>query len=385
MTPSQKVHARYERFASLFLRPLLAGGTMIVGRPVAPGMLEHFSLARPSDSGTEHDIYERLLTTANQFAPVKGLRWPDPGPTALAMAGHNLLAATDPMLGRWPGPKAKRKMLEWSGWLLDRASAPRTRGEALARHAILERLLLVRREDVVVRNWGFTHKYLGRPIPSGFLNKPRWVRENRDRRTLRDLISEQGDVDAGLVLQTLIRRSPMTELLRPDLYDTFRFGTASLAILSDDLLRNSVARDLAKEGFRAAESLGEALHVLYESNPPPRMLYYALALVYEMQVIAALDRQPPPPPLEVGESGMERGQQLFYAVLPAVLGAPDDLGALLDLDPDDLARLRVRAQHLDSVLSDSASQLAVAILDRAEPPHLIHERDSDPQLLEARP
>jgi hypothetical protein len=351
-------------------------------------MLEHFALARASDSEVERDIHERLVSTACRFAPVKGIRWPERGAMALSMVCHNVLASTDPLLERWPGRRARATIVDWSEWLLERASAPRTRGEALCRHAIIDRFLSTRREDVVAKSWMFTHRYLGRPVPGGFLTRPRAARMTRTRSSLFSLLYPAAGADAddaneaneelGALIHKLVTYSPVTALLNPKRLSDFRFGTATLAVLSDDLLRNGLARRIVGEGLDVMESYGRALRELYESGAPPRMVYYAFALIFESHVIAILDRAPP-------QQDLAFGCVLCRALVPALLGAPDDLTALLDLEPPDLERLRNEAMKIDAATPNPVSELAVAIVDYVEPPHLLHERDNPPLPLEVRP
>ena len=92
-----------------------------------------------------------------------------------------------------------------------------------------------------------------------------------------------------------------------------------------------------------------------------------------MHVIATLDARAGEEPV-LGHPATDE-EALFCAVLPAMVGAPDDLGALLDFDPSDLAQVRRRAGELDLVVGTDASALAVRIVDAAGVPPLDHERD----------
>ena len=106
------------------------------------------------------------------------------------------------------------------------------------------------------------------------------------------------------------------------------------------------------------------------------LLYYPIALLYEMHVIAALDARSGNESIFARPSHPD--EALFCAVLPALVGAPDDLGALLELDPDDLLRVRRLAADLDQRVGEDAARQAVQMIDYAAPPALDHERDPEP-------
>lgn len=379
---AREIHARFDSFARQFLRPLLAGGNVVAGRPVSPGMLEHFAFARPADSEVDAAIYGALHAAASDIAPVRTIPWPDRGLAAVAMACHDLVAITDPLLDRWLARRSRPQMLEWVDWFLEQAGPPRTRGAALARHAVVSRALSLRRRDVVVKNWAYTYRFFGRPVPPRVVAMPklRAVKRCESERSVTTLWDEL-DEELGTAprVRTLLSRSPVTELLSTERVPNPSFGTALLAVLSDDLVRSGLARALVAQGDRVASPLGWGLRELAGRNPPPRMLFYVIALIYEMHVIAALDARTDELPRFARPADADA--QLFAAVLPAMLGAPDDLGALLDLDPDDLAHVRRIAPELDRAAGRDASRYAVSLIDRAMPPRLDHERDAIPQVL----
>src|SRR5690606_19248767 len=98
--------------------------------------------------------------------------------------------------------------------------------------------------------------------------------------------------DLGLAprLRHLLARSPVTELVRLDLCEDFRFGLATLAVLSDDTIRGGVAREIVERGeWKAAARLGRALADPLLAQVSPALLYHALALCFEAQVTGTLD------------------------------------------------------------------------------------------------
>ncbi len=377
MSEATKIQARFQSFAADFLDPLLAGGAAVAGQPLTPGMLEHFSLATSGDSAVDREIYDLIHAEASEIAPLRALVWPERGVMALVMAAHNLVAVTDPKLDRMFARGAREKALEYVDWFIGAAGAPSTRGETLARHVFLSRFVTMSRTDVVVKNWAYTYRFFGRPVPPRVVAMPRLrlVRQDKSDQSILALFDE---LDAELSIERrmreLVHRSPVTEILHTDLFGPPTIGLAALAVLSDDLVRNGVARALVSQGAKVMSPLGAALAALADQRPPPRLVFYLLALIYEAHVIAVLDARAGKEP--VFGRPPDDDARLFLAVLPAMVGAPDDLGALLELDPDDLAMLRRRAGELDSMAGAEASKRAVALVDYAEPPRLDHERDS---------
>jgi hypothetical protein len=386
VSEATKIQARFQSFAADFVHPLLAGGTAVVGQPLTPGMLEHFSLAVSGDLAIDREIYDLLHGEASEIAPLRALVWPERGLMAVTMAAHNLVAVTDPKLDRLFARGARKKALEYADWLIDAAGAPNTRGEALARHAIISRFVTMSRTDVVVKNWAYTYRFFGRPVPTRVTAMPR-VRMVKQDRTEKGLLQLFDVLDAELSVRTrlrsLVQRSPVTEFLHTERFGAPAIGTAALAVLSDDLVRNGIARELVSQGASVMAPIGEALANLADQRPPPRLLFYLLALIYEAHVIAILDARAGREPVFARPQGP--AASLFVAVLPAMVGAPDDLGALLELDPDDLLALRRRAGKLDVAAGPEACKRAVELVDYAEPPRLDHERPAPAPINEVHP
>ncbi|RLB51217.1 MAG: hypothetical protein DRJ42_17300 [Deltaproteobacteria bacterium] len=378
MNDATKTQLAYEDFAARFVRPLLTGeGPTVVGRPLTPGMLDHFAVASSSDSETDRVIYDFLHGSASELTPVRALHWPERGSVALAMAAHDLIAVTDPKLDRAFARGARDDVLEYVDWLIDAAGAPATRGEALCRHALIGRFLSLSRADVVVKNWAYTYRFFGRPVPPRVVAMPkvRMVRQEKTEPSLLDVFQGlEADLPLRRRLRELVRRSPVTQMLRTDLFGAPNIGQAALAVLSDDVLRGGIARRLVRDGAAVMKPFGEALEALYQGRPPPQLLFYLIALIYEVHVVAILGaRAGQRSPFGVAT---DPGAKLFAAILPALLGAPDDLESFLDLDPDDLTAVRKAAGTMDGVAGNDAVRHAVAIIDYAEPPNA--SRDHTP-------
>ena len=367
MSDAAAVHARYEAFASGFLLPLLRGGPTLVDRALPPGMLAHFAAARPADLEVDRGIYDALHAAASEVAPVRRLPYPNTGLMAVAMAAHDLLLVTDPSLDRAFARAARPTLLEWVDALLEAAGSPRTRGEALVRHPVVDRVLSLAREDVVVRNWASTYRFYGRAVPWNVVAAPRLrrVREERTRTPVRALLASLphgAELGAERRFARLLAASPLTHLLRFADAGAPPLGGAALGLLGDASLRGGVARALHARGVaHVAEPLGTLLEDLYTGGAPPALLFAAVSLALELALLDALG----PPSEAPAPRPRAPGALVFEAVVAELLRAPGPFGPQLELPPHDAQRLgdrvaRERA-HLPAVTLSSAR----ALLDHA--------------------
>ncbi|HJK92761.1 MAG TPA: hypothetical protein RMH85_19955 [Polyangiaceae bacterium LLY-WYZ-15_(1-7)] len=367
MDPS-KVQELYEEFVTGFLHRLFTGGEAEVTRALPPTLLQHFQLASASDPQIEHENLVWVHRIASEIAPVDAVPFPEPGAIAIAMAGHDLALLTDPRLDRMFARGARPQIHAWARTLLGAVAPPRTRGEALARHAVLDRILELEREDTVVKNWAYTYRFYGRPPPANVVAMPklRFVREQKSRKTLIELWKESEELDLWPTARALLARSPVTELLRPDLAGELVFGTASLNVLSDAGLRHGVAQAIVLRGTGAvAQPFGHALRMLHALGPPPEYLYAAIAFLAELQILEVLDERAGHRPKDEPAVGDE---ELFAAVLPALFLHEGEMSHLLELAPPDLDRVRARAEKRREQAGQDAVDFARSILDRARIP-----------------
>ncbi len=365
---STKIGELYEEFIKEFLLPLFAGGEAHAVRPLPPGVMETFAYGTISDTEVEFDLQSHMLRAASEIAPLQGLPANDFGAMGMAMALHNLGAITDPMLDRTFSRGSLKTMREWIEAIIDAIPPPRTRGEALSRHVIAERALLFQREDTVVKNWAYTYRFYGRPPPANVTAMPRlrFVKEQKSRRRMLEILEEGVDEESltGLLTQ-LIARSPVTQLLNLQLYPRFVFGMAALAVLSDSGLRNGVVQALIKTGTnKVAQPLGHALRELSAVGAPGEYLHVALAFLAELQVLEVLDERAGHVPIAEPAVGDE---ELFAAVLPAVVQHDTPLSDVIALSASDLERVQRRAELRRQQAGDDAVEFARSILDRARP------------------
>ena len=235
---ASKLQATYDALVERFVLPLALGSAGELARPIAPGCFDFFRQTRATSPEVDEKIFDALHRAGCGVAPLTTVPWPSPGLIAIAAASHDLLALTDPSLDRLFVRGARSTVVEWIDRWTELVPAPATRGEALARHGLVAPLYRAARRDVVVKNWAYTYRFFGRAVPWNVVSLPRlrFVRQQETTVLLTDLIAklDQGsDLALGLRLRRLLARSPVTELLEAPGLPDFRFGLASLAVLSD--------------------------------------------------------------------------------------------------------------------------------------------------------
>lgn len=396
---SRKRQELYEAFVGGFVAPLFGAaspdapthrdGRAIaqLTRPLPPALLEHFVHAGLGDPDVEQAMLEGLHAAASELVSTDVLRWPERGAIAAAAAAHDLLLLTDPQLDRAFARGARATIAQWvDGWTASIAP-PTTREQALLRHVVLDRILDLEREDTVVKNWAYTYRFYGRPPPANVVAMPRlrFVRQTHDARGLVALMEPGGELALGDRLRTLLARSPITELLRPELCrlsagtgDGFVFGHAGLAVLSDGTLRHGIVELLVKRGTRhVAQPFGRALRLLGGLGPPGEHLFVAICFLAELQLLEILDEREGHRPKDEPAVGDE---ELFSAVLPALVDHAQDEGALaflLELSDPDLSRVVQHAEQRRHEAGEDAVAFARSILDRAAPIRALSRRATD--------
>jgi hypothetical protein len=362
MSEGRAFQEQYDALLAQFLRPLLEGGTARVGDPIAPAALAHFELAAASDAEVEHAVADALDAHLRALLPARRVPWPEPGALALACALHDLAFATDPSLDRPFARGARATVARWAAAHAARAGQPRTRGQALVRHALVDRFLLVRRRDVIVRNWAYSWRFLGRPVPPRYLAW-RAVRRVKTSEQMRDLGAVLADAPDALGLPAVVRAvfaaSPLTSLLGVHGAPAPAFDAASAAVLSDRALRGAVVRAHAADPHRAARLFGRALaQALALPSASARVV---LEFVHELHVACLLGRDAVAPPIE------DRATADLAALLPAcALTEPGRaLVGLHALDPRDQRLVEVAAQRTASQLPAESRGLAEALVAHA--------------------
>ncbi len=320
-----------EDFLGRFVLPLVAGGEMHVAGPIDGPAFVKLAQGLPHASVPLVAIDEartRVLGTLVARPPALVF---DEDELSLAAALHNLLYLAHPDAEGWAVSDSKRAKIVRSAQSF--AAQPRTthRTQVLARHGLLYNLLAIGRTDVKVSWWSGSSTYVGQKVPSRLT---RWqdvrrVRQEESRVGFRELF-QGADVDA--VIATLLRRSPLTQLLSAGQGGPHLHWDDVVFLLRDAELTRALAYAIttgatAEAQARAPAYLAASLEQMLERTPEPADLRAVVAFLVYLNCLLALrevDLRQDSPLLAatLGTSKRARGIATFFA-LPAAAALVD--------------------------------------------------------------
>jgi hypothetical protein len=205
-----KTHVR--EFLERFVLPLVAGGELHVGPPIPVPDVQRWE-SELGDASVElvavdearHAALSTLLCRPPAFV-FEG------DELALAAGLHNALFLVHPRADRWSvSDKQRRRIIDAA---LSLVSQPLThnRTRVIARHALLGNLFSLTRSDTTVSWWTGKARFQGQKPPQRLV---RWkgVRRVREDVTVVDFDELLAVPDTAPVIATLLRRTPLTQLL----------------------------------------------------------------------------------------------------------------------------------------------------------------------------
>jgi hypothetical protein len=205
-----KPHVR--EFLERFVKPLVAGGELHIGAPIPSPELERWE-GELGDATVElvavDEARHAVLSTLVCRPPAFVL---DGDELALAAGLHNALFLVHPRAEVWTfSDKQRRKIIDTA---LGMVSQPLThnRTRVLARHALLHNVFALKRRDVTVSWWTGRARFHGQRPPSR-LTAWKGVRRVREDVAEVDFDELLAVPDTAPVVATLLRRTPLTQLL----------------------------------------------------------------------------------------------------------------------------------------------------------------------------
>lgn len=279
-------------FLEHFMLPLVRGGDLHIGRPLAAEDVDqieqdlaHASEALVAVDEARADVLAELVVRPPSLVL-------DGDEVRLAAALHNVLFLAHPDLESWTvGRKARARVIETARRL---AAQPltRSRRRVLARHGLLHNVFAIARTDTRLSWWTGSASYLGQRPPQ------RLVTWSRVRRVRQDVTTASygallGSDEAMPIMSTLLRRSPLTQLLcfhphAPPLH----WEDAAFMLQDPELARTVAYRALA------AEDPGEQLVIpahhaaafeqMLERSPDPDQIRTVAAFLVHLSVLLAL-------------------------------------------------------------------------------------------------
>lgn len=237
--------------AERVLLPLTAGGELRplppIGEARALAALEYASHA----AGALSEVRARRLRVARRLCPVDALGDPGPGEWLMLFALNDLLQSMNSTLVGTLAESRPQKLLGLAHRTAERAGAPASVGEALARHATFSRLLELVRIDTEVSWWVGRRVFRGARPPARLLKwqRVRRVSVHESRLSLGEMnaANEQAQPAFETTLRTLLAASPLTDLasagraLLP-----FRWTGSTLAFVSTPSGRRLAGRALER-------------------------------------------------------------------------------------------------------------------------------------------
>jgi len=199
-------------FLGRFVRPLVAGGEIHIGSPIPTADVDRWE-HELDDASVElvavDDARQAVISTLVCRPPAFVLEGEE---LALAAGLHNALFLVHPRAEEWSvSDRTRRKIIDTA---LAQVSQPLTRNRTrvMARHALLHNLFHLTRSDVTVSWWTGRARFQGQKPPAR-LTAWRGVRRVREDVTVVDFEELLAVPDTAPVIATLLRRTPLTQLL----------------------------------------------------------------------------------------------------------------------------------------------------------------------------
>src|SRR6185369_9490493 len=199
-------------FLDKFVRPLVAGGELHVGAPIPAPDVDRWEseLAHASvELVAVDDARTAVLSTLVVKPPALVLERDE---LALAAGLHNALFLVHPRAERWSVSDRSRRRIIDNALSLVSQPLTRNRTRVMARHALLHNLFHLKRNDIVVSWWTGRARFQGQK-PSARLTAWPGIRRVREDVTVVDFDELLAVPDTAPIVATLLRRTPLTQLL----------------------------------------------------------------------------------------------------------------------------------------------------------------------------
>jgi len=244
-------------FLSRFVTPLVAGGEVHIGAPIPMSDVDRW----------EHELddasVEQMAVDDARHAVVSTLVCRPPplvleaDELALAAGLHNALFLVHPRAEEWSvSDRTRRKIIDTA---LAQVSQPLThnRTRVMARHALLHNLFHLTRSDVTVSWWTGRARFQGQKPPAR-LTAWRAVRRVREDVTVVEFEELLAVPDTAPVIATLVRRTPLTQLLDSHSGAPPLHWEDAVFLLRDAELARAVAYRLVPDGSPRDQIAGPA-------------------------------------------------------------------------------------------------------------------------------
>lgn len=287
-------------FLARFVSPLVAGGELHVGAPVAMSDLARWE-SELDDATAEHVAVDAARSDALASLVVRTPALVLEGDElALAAGLYNALFLVHPRADVWSvGERQRRRIIDTALTMVSRPLT-RERTRVLARHALLHNLFRLSRRDTLVSWWTGRARYFGQRPPSRLTawKGLRHVQEEVIEVGFDELLATP---DTAPILATLLRRSPLTQLLdthsgAPPLHwedAVFVLRDRILAgAVSHSLVADSRAHEIVKGPARLAAAFEQMLERAPEEEDVRAVAAFLVYLCGQFCVLEADIREP---------------------------------------------------------------------------------------------
>ena len=279
-------------FLERFVHPLVAGGELHVGAPIPQPDLDRWGGELP-DASVElvavDDARAAVLSTVVCRPPALVL---DEDELALAAGLHDALFLVHPRAELWSvSDKQRRRIVETALAMVSRPLT-RNRTRVMARHALLHNLFHLTRSDVTVSWWTGRARFYGQRPPTR-LTSWRSLRRVREDVTVVDFDELLAVPDTAPVIATLLRRTPLTQLLDSHPGAPALHWEDAVFLLRDAELARAVAYRLvpdapARDQVAGPARLAAAFEQMLERAPDPMDVRTVTAFLVHLSALFCL-------------------------------------------------------------------------------------------------
>jgi hypothetical protein len=376
--------ANLEAFLTGFVLPLVAGGEVKVGRPLSLDDVAGFDgeLAHQSVAGNAiDDARERVLSTLVCRSPSLLLDVED---LALCAGLHDALFLAHPRADGWSVTDRQRRRIGETAQLLVAQPLTRNRTRVLGRHGLLHNVFRLTRVDTTVSWWTGRARFLGQRPPSR-LTAWKGVRRVREERANVDFDELLAAPDVTPVMATLLRRTPLTQLLTSHPAAPALHWEDAVFLLRDIELARAVAYELLapedpRELVAGPARLAASFEQMLERAPAEADVRTVAAFLVHLNLllcaaeVGARDRDRSP--LVSSVLAVERAAQrprglatLFalpnaLALVDPALATPPGVGDTVPAADPIRARWRIHRRQVGEAVGDAVIETLAARLRR---------------------
>lgn len=279
-------------FLDRFVRPLVAGGELHIGAPIPVADVERWEGELPHASvevEAVDDARTSVLSTLVVRPPPMLLELDD---LALAAGLHNALFLVHPRAELWSVSDKQRRRIIDNALTLVSQPLTRSRTRVMARHALLHNLFHLVRHDTTVSWWTGKARFQGQR-PSKRLTAWKSVRRVREDTVVVRFDDLLAVPDTAPVVATLLRRTPLTQLLDSHPGAPPLHWEDAVFVLRDHELARAVAYRLvpdssAREQIEGPARLAAAFEQMLERAPEEADVRAVTAFLVHLSALYAL-------------------------------------------------------------------------------------------------